>query len=497
MNPASPGHLAPNDRVIYTWDPSTLALVSFDSAHAADLSTIAGTTISNAVINFVRGVGQEWAGSDTSGWILGPSINSTPAVVGIPSQYTQSNLTAHATFESNYQRRKALVWLGTNDGMMHAFRFDTGSEVLALLPPDLLSKQIERYNWYLTSQQTPPAGYPIPGGTAFATITGEPTDTALHVWGVANSFRFGDVYFPSETPPRYKTVGFLTLGPGGRSVTAIDITHPFPGEPARGLFDDRLPLRLRFCRGRECRLLHEHVPGPHPVDEARRAHAEPEVPGGRDEPGEVLRLLERACGGRHQGRLPRSRWALISGAGFNPCSTGSIPQPAGCVSPDAHAADAHAHAAAAQREGVRARSAHEQPDLDHAGLPDAQEYQPGAARRDADLRGRSPLRQDREGLLRRQHRQPGSPGRPERPALVHLGFGGGSVRAVLEPPSRSPWASTPRAKARVGTRRSAATRTMPSPSTIPPRRAATFPERTRAVRSTRSGAARSMRRARR
>jgi hypothetical protein len=55
---------------------------------------------------------------------------------------------------------------------------------------------------------------------------------ADHTWGVASSLRFADVWFGAPTNA-YKTVGFLTEGPGGDLVAAIDITHPYPGSALR------------------------------------------------------------------------------------------------------------------------------------------------------------------------------------------------------------------------------------------------------------------------
>jgi len=45
---------------------------------------------------------------------------------------------------------------------------------------------------------------------------------------VAQSFRYADVY--DTTNSVWKTVGYLTLGPAGKSVTAIDVSHPSFGD---------------------------------------------------------------------------------------------------------------------------------------------------------------------------------------------------------------------------------------------------------------------------
>jgi hypothetical protein len=135
--------------------------------------------------------------------------------VGAPQAYLQSgNVVNHKPFEATYANRRPLTWVGADDGMLHAFDFEDGSEVIGLLPPNLIANQLTLYNNFLAGDSA----------------TGQNGETSLHTWGVANSLRFADVWFGAPTN-RYKTVGFLTEGPGGNVVAAIDITHPYPGRP--------------------------------------------------------------------------------------------------------------------------------------------------------------------------------------------------------------------------------------------------------------------------
>lgn len=100
--------------------------------------------------------------------------------------------------------------------MMHAFDFNTGQEILALLPPELLARQVTLYTNYKTLL--------VPVSGKHKTETGQNPDIAQHIWGLAQSFRYADVW--DEANGTWKTVGYLTLGPAGNSVTAIDVTHP-------------------------------------------------------------------------------------------------------------------------------------------------------------------------------------------------------------------------------------------------------------------------------
>ncbi len=207
------GTNATNGRKIYTWNPNNSnALVEITATNQAALNTICGSCgITPAVIDFIRG--NNGVGSPRP-WMLGPIINATPAIVGAPLQFTLPGVKDHAIFESTYSSRTKLIWVGSNDGMLHAFNFDSGAEVLALLPPNLLAIQPQLYGFYDPSKAP----------------TGQKRMPADQVYGVAGSVRYGDVYFG---PPvnNYKTVAYLAEGPGGDLLAAIDITHPTPGDP--------------------------------------------------------------------------------------------------------------------------------------------------------------------------------------------------------------------------------------------------------------------------
>ncbi len=181
-------------------------------AHVASMQAIAGDPAFTAnVVDWIRGYDGTLTNTprfyqdpsdpcNTKGWLLGPIINSTPAVVGGPYQYKQfGNVADHRPFEATYASRRPLAWVGSDDGMLHAFDFNDGTEVLALIPPNLLETQIALYKNYV-------AGKPTDDN-----ITGQVKTIDQHIWGVANSFRFADVWFGTG----YKTVGFLTEGPGG------------------------------------------------------------------------------------------------------------------------------------------------------------------------------------------------------------------------------------------------------------------------------------------
>ena len=216
--PASPPN--PNNgqpRRIYTWKSSG-ALVAIDSPTNAGLITTLNTIcggcgITPAVVDFMLGNDGSLTNTRRS-WQLGPIINSTPAVVGPPVEWKQATglATARKAFQETYASRHPLVWVGSSDGMLHAFDLVDGAEILAIVPPDLLAKQVQRYNTYAAN----PAKSP----------TGQPQLPDQHIYGVANSLRFADVYFPGKG---FRTVLYVTEGPGGNQLHALDVTHVYPG----------------------------------------------------------------------------------------------------------------------------------------------------------------------------------------------------------------------------------------------------------------------------
>ena len=89
------------------------------------------------VIEYVRG--EEVSGlRDRNRWKLGDLVYSTPVVVGPPVGY-DPDLDYHS-FATDYENRTPVVYVGANDGMLHAFHAETGEEMWAFLPQATLHK---------------------------------------------------------------------------------------------------------------------------------------------------------------------------------------------------------------------------------------------------------------------------------------------------------------------------------------------------------------------
>lgn len=132
--------------------------------------------------------------------ILGDIVNSSPVVVDGPnSPIALMNATvgdnSYATFRTTNAARERRIYVGANDGMLHAFN-DQGQEVFAFVPSAVignLNRLTERsYN----------------GGG--------------HQSYVDNTPVVGDVYFNGA----WRTVLIGTLRGGGRGIFALDITNP-------------------------------------------------------------------------------------------------------------------------------------------------------------------------------------------------------------------------------------------------------------------------------
>jgi type IV pilus assembly protein PilY1 len=138
-------------RSIYTYTGSNTSLTDssnlFSTTNSAITSTGADTgttrtlnvtddTKKNDLINFVHGYDVYSKGSGTTikrGWLFGDVLHSKPLVVNYAT-YTSST-----TNESSCSTNKSIIYVGSNDGMLHAINDCDGSEAWAFIPPEILS----------------------------------------------------------------------------------------------------------------------------------------------------------------------------------------------------------------------------------------------------------------------------------------------------------------------------------------------------------------------
>ena len=127
----------PNTRNIYTFVPNGSgggSMIPFTVANAATLAPHMQTNATTAsLIAAIRAQP------------IGALIGSTPAIMDVPSldpppddDYGRAD--APTSFAGTHKDRRALIFVGANDGMIHAIDARTGYEVWAFIPYNLLPK---------------------------------------------------------------------------------------------------------------------------------------------------------------------------------------------------------------------------------------------------------------------------------------------------------------------------------------------------------------------
>jgi type IV pilus assembly protein PilY1 len=178
----------------------------------ANLSSAQQTTLNKALDSTVDSNGSKrlsWLRGDRSnegtllrsrGHILGDIVDSTPVLVTTPSSpVAKMNAlvgdTSYSDFKTTWASRATRVYVGANDGMLHAFD-DDGKETFAFIPSSVISNLYKLMDPDYTS------------GAHQYYVDGTPT--------------VADVYFSNA----WHTVLVGTLRGGGRALFALDITDP-------------------------------------------------------------------------------------------------------------------------------------------------------------------------------------------------------------------------------------------------------------------------------
>lgn len=132
------------DRTIYTVIGGTLQSFATSNSNLTQaLLGAASSTERDKIIDFIRGVDVNDEDADSNltedrAWKLGDIFHSTPVVVTAP--FLPSSDATYAAFRETYAARTAVVLVGSNDGMLHAFRESDGVELWGFIPNDQLSR---------------------------------------------------------------------------------------------------------------------------------------------------------------------------------------------------------------------------------------------------------------------------------------------------------------------------------------------------------------------
>ena len=195
--------------VKFRWaDLSSTSKNSIDSASALlssskILNWVRGSHIDETVNGGTLRTRQITVSGTTTAYSLGDIIHSSPVYVGPPTEsYT---FTGYAAFRSAKVNRKPMVYVGANDGMLHAFiatadQSDSGKEVFAYIPNAVLGNLNKLTNTNYINN---------------------------HVYFVDGSPTAGDVCFNScSGVSDWRTVLVGGLNGGGKSIYALDVTNP-------------------------------------------------------------------------------------------------------------------------------------------------------------------------------------------------------------------------------------------------------------------------------
>ena len=221
-------------------------LANLSAAQQASLtagwSIVASPPTAQSVLNFLRG-DKSNEGIDTTSFrtrahLLGDIVYSAAVPVGAPSgPYTDSGAPGspnpgYNNFKAAKASRTPMVYVGSNDGMLHAFvdnAANGGKEAWAYIPKVMFNGGDPN-----DTAHTPSAGYQI-GALAFRR-GGIPLYS--HKFYVNATARIWDLDFANTntaTPPTtgndWRTMLVGGLGAGGRSVYALDVTNPIAPPP--------------------------------------------------------------------------------------------------------------------------------------------------------------------------------------------------------------------------------------------------------------------------
>lgn len=192
---------------------------SLSTAQQAAIKGADGDTVGAQRVNFIRGDRSQE--TQNGGALrrrdsrLGDIINSNIWLTGKPSRMSFEH-NGHATFRSTYASRTPTLYVGANDGMLHAFDATTGTERLAYVPlaayPNLREYTLASYGHkYFVD------GHPFSGDAdvSFTTAT-----TTVADW---------------------RTLLVSGLGGGGRGYFILDVTSPGAFSTASLVIDKSFP----------------------------------------------------------------------------------------------------------------------------------------------------------------------------------------------------------------------------------------------------------------
>jgi type IV pilus assembly protein PilY1 len=198
-------------RLIDTWDPVAAAPAPFEwtigtptrgiassTVLGQDLETFTPDTSGSDVLQYLRGsTAQEVRNGGkfrNRSHLLGDIVDSNPAYIGPSNETIQS--ASYISYAASTLTRPPVIYIGADDGMLHAFDVVTGNERFAYIPRGVYGNLIKLVSPYYNAQ---------------------------HQFFVNGSPQSADVQFSDAS---WHTVLVGTEAQGGNSVFALDVTNP-------------------------------------------------------------------------------------------------------------------------------------------------------------------------------------------------------------------------------------------------------------------------------
>jgi len=184
---------------------SNFAWASLDAGMQDNLNKITSTSTADSLgqdrVNYLRGdKSKEGAPFRTRAKVLGDIVNSGIVYSGTPTSYITPSTDAYRSFYSSNSSRSAAIFVGANDGMLHAFNATNGNELFGYIPSWMGSKLAALTdNSYNANHQ------------AYVDATPAVAEAQLGTAGTAAD---------------WKTVLVGGTGAGGPGVYALDVTNP-------------------------------------------------------------------------------------------------------------------------------------------------------------------------------------------------------------------------------------------------------------------------------
>jgi hypothetical protein len=159
----------------------------------------------------------ETTGASYRKYRLGAIYHSTPMLASAPREnipdpeyknWLNQVVPAGAFIQKTVKERPEILYVGTNDGIMHAFHAETGLELWGYIPKTTLQKTRSITN-----------GKAADGGNVY-TVDGSPLVQNVQMYRYIDSMT-------SQAQANWATVLLFGLRAGGKAYVAIDVTNPY------------------------------------------------------------------------------------------------------------------------------------------------------------------------------------------------------------------------------------------------------------------------------